>query len=192
MNLIKKVWAMFKICTKCSEKKYITEFHKRKAGKLKIVSRCKQCYSSYYKKYYQNNRRKKINQVKNSYDKDKKLSYDRKRHHMLKHNPDYTLPKNIRGRVRKVIKGLIKSGSAVKDLGCSIEFLKQYLESQFQPNMTWKNYGYCGWHIDHIKPLASFDLTNRQQFLEACHYSNLQPLWAYDNLSKGSKIRSFM
>ncbi len=54
--------------------------------------------------------------------------------------------------------------------------------------MTWDNYGLYGWHIDHIKPLASFDLTDREQFLEACHYTNLQPLWAEENLSKGNKI----
>ena len=54
--------------------------------------------------------------------------------------------------------------------------------------MTWDNYGYYGWHIDHITPLASFDLTNRQQLLEACHYTNLQPMWAKDNMTKSDKI----
>ena len=78
-------------------------------------------------------------------------------------------------------------GSAVRDLGCSVEELKRHLEKQFQPKMNWENYGLYGWHIDHIKPLVNFDLTNREQFLEACHYTNLQPLWAEDNLSKGAK-----
>jgi hypothetical protein len=82
----------------------------------------------------------------------------------------------------------LKSGSAVRDLGCSFEKLKRHLESQFQPGMTWKNYGLHGWHIDHIKPLVLFDLTNRKQFLEACNYKNLQPLWAKENLSKKGKI----
>ena len=53
--------------------------------------------------------------------------------------------------------------------------------------MNWKNYGFRGWHIDHIKPLSSFDLSDRNQLLEACHYTNLQPLWWYENLSKGVK-----
>jgi desulfoferrodoxin (superoxide reductase-like protein) len=54
--------------------------------------------------------------------------------------------------------------------------------------MTWDNWTTDGWHIDHIKPLASFDLTDRKQLLEACHYTNLQPLWAKDNLIKSDKI----
>jgi hypothetical protein len=53
--------------------------------------------------------------------------------------------------------------------------------------MSWDNWTTDGWHIDHIKPLASFDLTDRQQLLLACHYTNLQPLWAIDNLSKGDR-----
>lgn len=52
--------------------------------------------------------------------------------------------------------------------------------------MTWENHGKYGWHIDHIKPLVSFDLTERKQFLEAVHFSNLQPLWSGDNLRKGT------
>jgi len=53
--------------------------------------------------------------------------------------------------------------------------------------ITWENHSRAGWHIDHIKPLISFDLIEREQFLEACHYTNLQPLWAKENLRKGSK-----
>jgi len=75
----------------------------------------------------------------------------------------------------------------VQDLGCTIDELKLYLEAQFEPWMTWDNYGYYGWHIDHIKPLANFDLTNRDQFLEACHYTNLQPMFWHDNLTKCAK-----
>lgn len=94
---------------------------------------------------------------------------------------------NIRSRISKAVKNNYKSGSAVKDLGCSIDELKKYLEDQFQPGMTWDNYGHKGWHIDHIKPLSSFNLTNKKEFKKACHYSNLQPLWAKDNLIKGAK-----
>jgi hypothetical protein len=53
--------------------------------------------------------------------------------------------------------------------------------------MTWENWTHDGWHLDHIQPLASFDLSNREQFLMAGHYTNLQPMWARDNFSKGSK-----
>lgn len=82
----------------------------------------------------------------------------------------------------------IKSGSPVRDLGCSLEELKTHLEQQFQLGMTWENWSRTGWHIDHIQPLSSFDLTDREQFLKAAHYTNLQPLWAKDNLVKHNKI----
>ena len=59
-------------------------------------------------------------------------------------------------------------------------------ETMFAHGMTWENYG--DWHIDHIVPLAAFDLTERQQLLQACHYTNLQPLWREANLHKGSKV----
>jgi AraC-like DNA-binding protein len=85
------------------------------------------------------------------------------------------------------IKDNWKSGSTIRDLGCSIVELKRHLEDQFDDNMSWDNYGLDGWHIDHIVPLASFNLTDEDQFKKACHYTNLQPLWAKDNLSKGSK-----
>lgn len=78
-----------------------------------------------------------------------------------------------------------KAGSAVRDLGCSVPFLKTYLESLFKPGMSWSNWAHKGWHIDHIVPLSAFDLTDREQFLRACHYTNLQPLWAAENLAKG-------
>jgi hypothetical protein len=106
-----------------------------------------------------------------------------------KNNPKYKLPVLLRKRLNDYIKHYkTKNGSAVKDLGCSVEEFKSYLESKFQPGMTWDNHGIYGWHIDHIKPLSSFDLSDRKQMLEACHYTNLQPLWAQDNLSKGDKV----
>jgi hypothetical protein len=110
-------------------------------------------------------------------------AYDRKQR---KENIQFKLANNIRARMHHAIVDNKKAGSAVRDLGCSIDQLKVYLESLFQPGMTWEDRK--AWHIDHIIPLASFDLTDREQFLKACHYSNLQPLWARDNLSKGAKI----
>ena len=80
-----------------------------------------------------------------------------------------------------------KSGSAVEDLGCSIEYLKIHLERMFFPGMSWENYGKGGWSIDHIVPLCQFDLTNKVLFKKACHYTNLQPLWEEDNSSKGGR-----
>jgi len=97
---------------------------------------------------------------------------------------------NLRSRLNSALKNNQKVGSAVNDLGCSIEFLKKHLEKQFKEGMNWNNYGLYGWHIDHIKPLDCFDLSDREELLKACHYTNLQPLWAEDNLSKGSKVNN--
>jgi DNA-binding transcriptional MerR regulator len=93
----------------------------------------------------------------------------------------------LRNRLRDAVKREACGGSAVRDLGCTAKELKRHLESQFRPGMTWENWGRSGWHIDHIKPLVSFDLADPEQVREACHYTNLQPLWASENMSKGRK-----
>lgn len=100
---------------------------------------------------------------------------------------EYKLTKKVRDRFKKALKGNYKRGSAIKNLGCSINFLVKYLEERFSAGMSWDNYGRYGWHIDHIKPLSSFDLTDTAQIDLACHYTNLQPLWASDNLKKSNK-----
>lgn len=114
-----------------------------------------------------------------------------KRRVLLASNPSRRLADNLRARTSAAIRqgsaAGSRGGSAVRDLGCSIPELKARLEAQFLPGMNWENWSLRGWHIDHIKPLASFDLTNRDQFLQACHFTNLQPLWAFDNLSKGAR-----
>jgi len=106
----------------------------------------------------------------------------------IKIDIQYKLSRRLRSRLYKALQGNYKNGSAVRDLGCSIDELKMHLESKFQSGMSWDNWSFDGWHIDHIKPLASFDLSDRAQLLLACHYTNLQPLWAIDNLSKGDSI----
>jgi hypothetical protein len=99
----------------------------------------------------------------------------------------------LRSRLSAVIRGNVKNGSAIKDLGCTLDELKTYLQEKFQPNretgeeMTFDNYG--KWHIDHIMPLSAFNLTDPEQLKKACHYTNLQPLWAKDNISKGGTNR---
>jgi len=98
---------------------------------------------------------------------------------------DFKLRGVLRSRLFKATRNICKKGSAVQDLGCTIPELMSYLESKFQPGMTWDNYG--SWHIDHIKPLSKFDLTKAEDLKVACHFSNLQPLWAIDNLKKGNR-----
>lgn len=109
-------------------------------------------------------------------------------------NVNFKLAANLRSRLNDAIANNRKGGSAVRDLGCSIWYLKYHLENQFYDNqvtgdkMSWENYTWNGWHVDHIIPLCSFDLTKRDEVLRACHYTNLQPLWAKENMSKGGKI----
>jgi hypothetical protein len=101
---------------------------------------------------------------------------------------NYKLTAYLRSRINKVIKRNQKAGSAVTDLGCSVDFLKEYIEARFLPGMSWSNWGPKGWHVDHVTSLACFNLANREQFLTACHYTNLQPLWWEENLHKGADI----
>lgn len=78
-----------------------------------------------------------------------------------------------------------KKGKTMELTGCSKYELLEHLGSQFTESMTWENYGQ--WHIDHIRPCASFDLTDLEQQKICFHWTNLQPLWATDNIKKGSK-----
>lgn len=118
-----------------------------------------------------------------------KIQIRRTKAHRDRYKADtsYRIKDILRSRLLKALRNNQKSGSAVRDLGCTIIELKAFLESKFQPGMTWDNWGRAGWHIDHIRPLSSFDLTDPKQFKIACHYTNLQPLWAGDNLSKGNR-----
>ena len=102
----------------------------------------------------------------------------------------YRLSCRLRCRLREKLKGKLKKGSSIDDLGCTLEELKIHLEGKFLPGMTWNNHGSFGWHIDHEIPLDFFDLTDKEQLLKACHYTNLQPMWWKENLEKGSKIIS--
>lgn len=105
----------------------------------------------------------------------------------MKEDVNFRLTRNLRCRLSKAVRASQRGGSAIRDLGCSIDQLKIHLEAGFQPGMTWENWSARGWHIDHIRPLASFDLSDPEQVRVACHYTNLQPLWANDNWSKNAK-----
>jgi hypothetical protein len=120
---------------------------------------------------------------------------NRKRRELYREDLNFRLSLVLRARLcsavrssqRKAVLRKRKAGSAVRDLGCSVKELAAYLESKFLPGMTWSNWG-TAWHIDHIRPLASFDLTVREDVLKACHYTNLQPLWAEENFRKNAKV----
>lgn len=100
---------------------------------------------------------------------------------------DYRLRGNLRHRVWLALRGHVKSNYTLILIGCSVEKLKRHLEAQFTNGMSWGNYGFKGWHVDHVKPCASFDLRDTRQQSECFHYTNLQPLWAEDNFRKPRK-----
>lgn len=105
-----------------------------------------------------------------------------------KTDPSYRLSQNLRRRLRSALSGRVKGGSAVGLLGCTIDEFKKMLEAQWQDGMSWNNYGQRpgSWNIDHIIPMSSRDLSERKNLEEVCHYSNLRPMWASDNYSKGA------
>lgn len=103
-------------------------------------------------------------------------------------NMDFKLKEYLRSRIYHVLKGLNKSKPTMKLIGCSIEFLKKYVASKFKRGMSWNNYGFYGWHIDHIRPCASFDLSKPEEQKKCFNYKNLQPLWAKDNILKSDKL----
>lgn len=179
-----------KECIKKRSRDYRKENkHKRAEQDKKYYHNNKEKIKKYQKKYQKENKEHLLEYKKEWYEKNRERVIERvgKNHRKrLKEDINYKLAYYLRCRLRSSIKKNAKSGSFVRDLGCSIDELKAHLECQFKPGMTWDNYG--KWHIDHIMPLASFNLSNREQFLKACHYTNLQPLWAEENLSKGAKL----
>ena len=99
-------------------------------------------------------------------------------------DPQRNLAKAIRRRLYMAYKSKSKTGKTLEYLGCSWAELKLHLETQFQPGMTWENHGVNGWHIDHIIPLCAVDLENEEEVKKVCHYKNLRPLWARENIAK--------
>lgn len=133
-----------------------------------------------WKKSYEDLELEKIMKIKNKYESFLKYVNN-------KNNINYHLAHNIRNRIRIALKnsGTNKSEKSTKLLGCSISKLKIHIEKQFKPGMYWNNHG--EWHIDHIIPCCKFDLTQEEDQKKCFHYTNLQPLWAKENLSKGTK-----
>ncbi|MBP8994568.1 MAG: hypothetical protein KBG30_12270 [Bacteroidales bacterium] len=203
-----------RICKDCSAELPISEFYKN--GKFYKTS-CKSCdrkrSANYklnnlekvrenYREYGRKNKRKReqynIDYYKLNRDeilvKQKKYwsEQENKERKALRKREQWQIDENLRissncrGRIYKALKGQKKSKSTEKLVGCLFSELKTYLELKFLEGMNWNNYG--EWHIDHILPCASFDLSKKEEQEKCFHYTNLQPLWGTDNLIKSSKI----
>ncbi len=187
-----------KTCNQCALHKLPSEFSKCKSSKDGLQNKCKTCSKLASRLHYEKN-----------YDleREKKAEwYQRNREHVLNKSKQWNYSNRARINARKYkryhsdinfkladilrsrITKFLKRGSAFDALGCTLEELQIHLESQFKPGMSWNNWSRDGWHIDHVLPLSKFDLTNPVQFNKAVHYTNLQPLWAAENLSKKDKI----
>ena len=101
---------------------------------------------------------------------------------------NFRLATTIRNRIKDFITNGKRFCKSLDLLGAEITEVRMHLESKFKPGMTWENYGYNGWHIDHILPCSAFDLTNPEDQKECFNYTNLQPLWWWENLSKSNKL----
>lgn len=102
---------------------------------------------------------------------------------------NFKLAMSLRNRVNSALQQA-RSGKSARTphlVGCDLKTLVAHLEAQFQPGMTWKNWAGKGWHIDHIRPCASFDLTDPEHQKTCFHYTNIQPLWCTENLRKGAR-----
>jgi len=152
-------------------------------NKEKIKLKQKQYYQIYkekVKQYYQIHKE----QVK-QYQKLHRKEINEYQNNKRKTDINYKLGLSLRHRLNLTLKGNFKSETTMKLLGCSIEFFKEHLEKQFKQGMTWANYG--KWHIDHIKPCASFDLSQAEEQARCFNYINLRPLWAEENLRRKRK-----
>jgi hypothetical protein len=136
---------------------------------------------AYHKEYYNKNKKDLLT---------KNILYCKKRRNL---EPEFRMTYNLRRRLNLAIRGKCKSANTLNLIGCSWKFLITHLERRFYNNprtgepMTWDNYSLKGWHVDHIIPCIEFDLLNPEEQRKCFHYTNLQPLWAEDNLRKADK-----
>jgi hypothetical protein len=159
------------------------------------------------KKYYQDNREQTLEEKKKDYVINREVFLKRTREYRkanwkkisinhviyqrnrLETDPLFRLTHNLRSRLSHAFKrqGIEKTQTSFELTGCNREQLRQHLVSQFREGMTLENHGPV-WHIDHIRPCASFDLSDKTQAAACFHYSNLQPLFEEENLAKSDSF----
>ena len=189
-----------KKCITCNIEKSINEFSKNKNKKDGLQYKCKNCNKEYHKKYYKENKEYLLNKFSNYRDNNKdkikeyilnnkeKINKTQREYFKNRKNNDslFKLNCNIRCLIKNSFKRINcerKSNKSENILGCSFDEFKIYLENKFTEGMSWENQG--KWHLDHIKPLAL--AKTKEDVILLNHYTNFQPLWAADNLKKGSK-----
>jgi hypothetical protein len=195
-----------KHCPRCDSWKTLSEYNKQSSSWDKLARMCRKCYCEYktnkrkndekykqsdilYKqKYEKSGRRKEVSKIRYEEKKDellkKNIAYNNKKYNT---DPYFKVVCCMRSRISKLFKqkNADKYNKFYNYLGCSKQDFILYFQAKFKEGMTWENHG--EWHIDHIKPCASFNLLHEEEQKKCFHYTNLQPLWASENLSKGCK-----
>ena len=177
-----------KTCCKCKISKLYVDFCKHSRTPDGYRYMCREC-----ERNYRNSRLEQIRQCSQSH----RLETNKRNRDRYANDITFRLRLELRNRPRMGIKSGQKAGSFVSDLGCAIAEYKLYLEYQFYPNpvtgemMSWENHGLGKrtWQIDHIIPLCHFNLTDRSEFLEASHWTNMRPLWFEDHIKKSTHER---
>ena len=167
-----------KKCSTCTKTKECSLFYVSKRHLDGYFKECIACVEVKRKNKGNNPRFKRTKEYMISYNKNRKLDPNFK----LK----YALRSNLHSHIRRIENG-VKSERSLTYVGCSLNFLRSWFEFQFVQNMTWGNHGTV-WHIDHINPCSSFDLTDEDMLYECYNWSNLRPIYSLENLSKGDKV----
>lgn len=160
-----------KKCPKCKKVKSRADFYLNKTSKDGLAFYCAPCQSAASIAYRRGDTYHRFLQTKR------------------RTNPQFKIGTEVRSRLCAALLTDMDLPFVEDSLGCTLAEFRAHMEKQFKPGMMWENHGRSGWHIDHIIPLKSFDLTNRKEYLKACHYSNLQPLWASDNIKKSTSTQ---
>jgi hypothetical protein len=164
---------------------YLENSNKIKSRILNYELKNKEKIKEKVKTYYQKNIENRLLYAKQyrENNKENRNAYEANR---KKNDPIYKLKHLVRNRIYKflILKRITKNNTTFEIVGCTPQELKIYLEQKFINNMSWENQG--KWHIDHIIPLSS--AKTEEELYKLCHFTNLQPMWATDNIKKGSKI----
>lgn len=164
-----------KIKTKEKVKEYaLKNSEKTKQYRVEYRLKNKEAIKKYHRDLYLKNKEKR--KKYNLDNRRKKNEYYRNYIPSLNAKIAKSLHTRILAAVRSV--KAKKYTSSIKLTGCSIEFFIEYIQEKFTGNMSWDNYGKDGWHLDHIRPCSSFDLSNPEDQKLCFHYTNYQPLWA--------------
>ncbi len=189
-------------CIKCFEIKDISNFDKCNKRKCKFTAYCKTCSKQQRINYYKKNKEKILEQTREYYENNKlrhkewekewrlsnKEKINKRRKERIKSNPSLKLRNTISRRILKMLKKneVAKNVSTLELLGTDLQTAKRWIEQQFTENMSWENHGTL-WHLDHIIPCCSFDLTDLEEQKKCFNYKNLQPLLASVNCSKANE-----